>query len=891
MTLEPRLLAALIADVHDQPNALPLFQYALTELYDQRDGATLTYADYQSFGGLRRAVPNRADELYASLDAEQQEAARQLFLRLVAVAGDAEGRRRILAYELTQLEVDVVALQAVIEAFARHRLLTLDRDPSTGAPTVEVAHEALLREWKRLREWLDGARADLRTHRAFVAAVDEWLDSGRNDEFLLTGGRLAEYERWATSTTLRLTTTERSFIDAAIDRRRNAEVAERERIAAETALRRRARRGTWALVAALVALVGLIGAVLIASGGSETGPRVAFFGFDRTAGGSIDALALTALDRAERDLHVEPVEIGKSVSDARAALDGVGEQAELVVLGLTAPEFLSPELVDAHPDTTWVVLDAPGSGLRNVVTVSFAVEQGAFLVGAAAALESEEGVIGFIGGNQNPQIEAFRAGFEAGARAVDPDVEVLATFVASGPNFGYTSPDRGGQIASSYYERGADVIFHAAGESGDGVFQAATDLSEPLGRHLWAIGVDNDQYLEVPADQRDHILTSMAKRYDQGIYDTIRSYVDGELSPGHRALGVASGAVGYTTSGDHLSAETIERLEQLKADIVSGQRTVPRLPSVAPEPPLGSPEPTPVTVDWDGRACDYEGPAAWRAGDVVRIEASNRSGAAVELWVQPPDVATSTALTSVGAEIAPGGTATLIAELVVDDPLAIYCAPIVDGRPRYEEGVGEVELDVRGRPAGTYTTTALGRPLTYAVPDGWPVHEEPGTVMMQPPRWRAWPAIFIASGMRAADQDCGERPQAGVGTSASDLANWLTTIPALDTSAPAPVELGGVSGYVVDVRLSDGWTERCEIFGGPLPTHPTFFRAGNGPTMLLWWVQPQGWTTRYYLLDVPGSGTWVVNVETEGDQSAWDSVFAQVEPVLESFVIDTATDR
>jgi hypothetical protein len=99
--------------------------------------------------------------LYGQLTPAEQETARQLFLRIATVSGDIVGRRRVPASELVSLDVDVIALQAAIDAFARYRLLALDRDPATGSPTVEVAHEALLAEWHRLRDWIDQHRDDL----------------------------------------------------------------------------------------------------------------------------------------------------------------------------------------------------------------------------------------------------------------------------------------------------------------------------------------------------------------------------------------------------------------------------------------------------------------------------------------------------------------------------------------------------------------------------------------------------------------------------------------------------------------------------------------------------------------------------------------------------------
>ena len=150
---------------------LPMFQYTLTELFERRAGDVLDEAGYDEIGGVRGAITHRLPEgLFGELGPEEQEAARQLFLRLVSMSGeDTWSRRRVRAEEIISLDVDVVALQAVIDRFGSRRLLFFDRDWATGAPTVEVGHEALLTEWERLGDWIREARADLVRHASFVS--------------------------------------------------------------------------------------------------------------------------------------------------------------------------------------------------------------------------------------------------------------------------------------------------------------------------------------------------------------------------------------------------------------------------------------------------------------------------------------------------------------------------------------------------------------------------------------------------------------------------------------------------------------------------------------------------------------------------------------------------
>ena len=169
---ELALIAEMVADVSDRPGALPLLQYALTELFERRRGRALTLEAYREIGGVSGALVRRAEELYEAMSEPEREAAKQLFLRLViAGEGTSDTRRLVPRAELLSLEVDRTAMGRVIDTFGRHRLLSFDRDPATRGPTVEVAHEALLRSWDRLRIWIEDAQDDLRHHRRLSGAA------------------------------------------------------------------------------------------------------------------------------------------------------------------------------------------------------------------------------------------------------------------------------------------------------------------------------------------------------------------------------------------------------------------------------------------------------------------------------------------------------------------------------------------------------------------------------------------------------------------------------------------------------------------------------------------------------------------------------------------------
>ncbi|CAA9295450.1 MAG: High-affnity carbon uptake protein Hat/HatR [uncultured Chloroflexia bacterium] len=230
LRLEPELVDAIVADVGEQPGTLPLLQYALTELVERRDGRTLTLKAYRASGGVLGALTSRANELYSALSAPQQAAARQLFLRLVTLGeGVEDTRRRVLRAELLSAVRDAAALDAVIAAYAQARLLTFDRDPATRVPTVEVAHEALIRTWNRLREWIDAGREDLRMQRRLAAEAAEWRTGGDDPSYLLAGTRLAQFEGWAAQTGLALTEEEQGYLAASLTQRTRYEETERTR--------------------------------------------------------------------------------------------------------------------------------------------------------------------------------------------------------------------------------------------------------------------------------------------------------------------------------------------------------------------------------------------------------------------------------------------------------------------------------------------------------------------------------------------------------------------------------------------------------------------------------------------------------------------------------------
>ncbi len=272
IALEAGLIAEIVAEVSKQPGALPLLQYALTELFERREGRKLTRNAYTLIGGVLGALARRAEELYTHFDADCQEATRQLFLRLVAPGqGSDDTRRRVLRSELLSVGHNRQALETVIETYGKSRLLTFDHDPATRSPTIEVAHEALVREWARLREWLDASREDIRIQRLLSTAANEWIGADRDPSFLATGTRLSQFETLGTGKGLALSEHEAEYLDASIAERESRKAAEEARRGRELLYQRRAANRLRYLVAvmAIFLIVSAILSALAFTGRSE----------------------------------------------------------------------------------------------------------------------------------------------------------------------------------------------------------------------------------------------------------------------------------------------------------------------------------------------------------------------------------------------------------------------------------------------------------------------------------------------------------------------------------------------------------------------------------------------------------------------------------------------
>jgi len=258
ISFEEGLVTSIISDVHYQPGGLPLLQYALTELFESRDGRALTHDAYQHIGRAVGALAKRAEDLYGELSETGQEAVRQMFMRLVTPGdGTEDARRRVAQSELLSISESAELIDEIIDTFAAYRLLSIDRDLASREPTVEVAHEALLREWERLRGWLNESREDIRQEHMLAISAEEWITHGRDGSYLLRGTRLEQIEAWQNVTDLILTPDEKDYITESLHNREVEQQAEAQRAAREQTLERRSRNALRSLVA-VAALAAII---------------------------------------------------------------------------------------------------------------------------------------------------------------------------------------------------------------------------------------------------------------------------------------------------------------------------------------------------------------------------------------------------------------------------------------------------------------------------------------------------------------------------------------------------------------------------------------------------------------------------------------------------------
>ena len=329
---------------------------------------------------------------------------------------------------------------------------------------------------------------------------------------------------------------------------------------------------------------------------AASGPKVGLV-FDIGGRGdqSFNDSAAAGIERAQSELGITFTEASPNDdgSNRKELLDLAAESSDIVIAVGFLFEADAAAVGKSNPDKTFGVVDSAMLDFSdtskpegvpygdNIAGLVFSEEQGSFLVGAAAALKSTSGHIGFIGGVKGVGglIEKFEAGYKAGAKAVNPDIVVDANYITEAPDFdGFNAPDRGRDIATAMYDGGADIVYSAAGGSGAGVFEAAKASSEAKGSKVWAIGVDSDQYNTSDPAVKDYILTSMIKRVDVAVFEIIKAQMDGNVKGGPTRYDLSVDGVGYSTSGGFIDDIT-SKLDAYKADIISGKIVVPTDPT------------------------------------------------------------------------------------------------------------------------------------------------------------------------------------------------------------------------------------------------------------------------------------------------------------------------
>jgi basic membrane protein A len=308
---------------------------------------------------------------------------------------------------------------------------------------------------------------------------------------------------------------------------------------------------------------------------------------DKSFNDAANAGLTAALDEGlvceENTDSLEPDATGSNRDDNVIALADAGHDL-VVAVGFAFSPGINESAGD-YADTQFAIIDGyatcgtacglTNDNLTNVTDLTFKEHEGSFLVGAAAATQAGKescDTVGFLGGQTGPLIEKFEAGFAAGVAHVDDGIEVLVQYIGDDVT-AFNDAVKGEALSTGMYDDGACIIYHAAGASGAGLFNAAVAADQ------LAIGVDSDQYLLVSAEQQPHIMTSMLKRVDTAVHDAIAQSGDGSLEAGGQVFGMAEGGVDYSKSNTELMTDDIVTLlDDLKQQIIDGGISVPEAP-------------------------------------------------------------------------------------------------------------------------------------------------------------------------------------------------------------------------------------------------------------------------------------------------------------------------
>jgi basic membrane protein A and related proteins len=279
---------------------------------------------------------------------------------------------------------------------------------------------------------------------------------------------------------------------------------------------------------------------------------------------SFNEAAYNGAEKFKKDTGIDYMEFEVTqVSQREQAAKRMARKDASIVIAMGFAQASAVEkAAKENPDTKFTIIDMVVD-LPNVQSIVFREEQGSFLVGIAAAMASQTGKVGFVGGMDIPLIRKFALGYKEGVMYANPKAEVIENMTGTTPA-AWNDPTKGGELAKSQFDRGADVVFAAAGGTGIGVYQAAADAKK------YAIGVDSNQdYL-----QPGTMLTSMLKRVDVAVYDAFMDAKNGTWKPGVKVLGLKEDGVGFSVdqwNKDVLTPEMIAAMDKAKADIIAGK--------------------------------------------------------------------------------------------------------------------------------------------------------------------------------------------------------------------------------------------------------------------------------------------------------------------------------
>ncbi|MFF7141071.1 BMP family protein [Streptomyces nodosus] len=292
---------------------------------------------------------------------------------------------------------------------------------------------------------------------------------------------------------------------------------------------------------------------------------------------SFNDAAYSGFEKADKEFKiggrdVEPQD-GESDADKVQRLDQLAKSGYNPIIGVGFVYAPAVKQVAAkYPKVTFGIIDDDTVQAKNVADLVFHEEQASYLAGVAAAKTTKKNHIGFIGGVDIPLIHKFEAGFVQGAKSVDPKIKIESQYLTQTPQEGgFSSPDKGENAANGQIDAGADVIYQAAGLSGQGVIKAAAE------HKVWAIGVDSDQYEQSAlAKYKDYILGSALKNVGGAVYELTKSVVEGKPLTGEVRGDLASGGVGFADSNPKYRAmkDVVAAVDKAKQDIIDGKVTV-----------------------------------------------------------------------------------------------------------------------------------------------------------------------------------------------------------------------------------------------------------------------------------------------------------------------------